>query len=68
MLFAPLIMRYLHPENILMKGPTEQNCPHEEDQQSASFSETSCSLLKTTVMEHRASSEAWKTNTCNSFE
>jgi hypothetical protein len=46
MLFAPLVKRSLYPENVLMNGPTEQNCPHEEDQESASFSDTSCSYTE----------------------
>jgi len=46
MLFAPLVKRSFFAENVLTKGPTEQNCPHEEEQQSTSFSDTSCSYTE----------------------
>jgi hypothetical protein len=42
MLLAPSVKRSLYPENVFTKGPREQNCPHEEEQQSTSFSDTSC--------------------------
>jgi len=46
MLLAPLVKRSLYAENVLMKGPREPNCPHEEEQRSKSFSYTSCSYTE----------------------
>jgi hypothetical protein len=47
MLLAPLVKRSLYPENVLIKGPIEQNYPHEEEQQNTSFSDNSRSYTET---------------------